>query len=333
MIKSIWFDDVEAKIYPSLNANIKTKILIIGGGITGISCAYELSNICDDITLVTMNDFFEGTTGFTSAKVTYQHGYIYHDIIKKNNIQKAKAYYELNKKGLDRIKEIVETEKIDCDFETVNSYLYSYNSEEANLKKELKAYNELGIKAKTSSIDGFDRIALEITDQANFHPLKYLSKLLEILAKKNIRIYRNTKVLEFKKNRVITKHYSITADTIIVATSYPIYTNHSVFFTKLIPTISYVLSGKPYKDIPNGNFINTKDPIVAFRNFNDQLIVSGMTHLSKELPDYNSKYQKLIDISKTHFGIENFTHLLTCCLLSVKSIIILILLRGLVVGE
>lgn len=306
MIEPIWYKEIKTKVYPSLNENIKTKILIIGGGITGISCAYELSSICNDITLVTMNDFFEGTTGATTAKITYQHGYLYHDLIKRVGIDKAKAYFEFNKKGLHRIKEIITEEKIECDFEEVDSYLYSYNNEEDNLKKELIAYNSLGIKAHTTGIDGFDRISLKIENQGYFHPLKYLSKLLEILSNKNMRIYRNTQIKEVSKHQAKTKHNTITADVIIVATGYPIYSQHSLFFTKLIPYISYAVAGIPNKNIEKGNYINTKDPIVAFRYHKEMMIISGMSHKSNEIPDYKSKYQKLIDISKTHFLFDQF---------------------------
>ena len=306
MIKSLWFNNIETKIYPSLNENINTKLLIIGGGITGISCAYELSDVCDDITLITMNDFFEGTTGSTTAKITYQHGYLYHDLIKKVGINKAKAYYDLNKTGLERIKEIVFKENVDCDLEVVDSYLYSYNNEDNNLKKEMKAYNLLGIHASTTGIDAFERVALKVSNQANFHPLKYLSKLLEIISKKNVKIYRNTPVKEITKNKVKTNHYTITADNIIVATGYPVYSQHNLFFTKLIPSISYVVTGIPDNGIERGNYINTKDPIVAFRYYKDELVISGMSHQSLEIPDFNKKYQKLIDIAKSQFLINDF---------------------------
>lgn len=306
MIKPIWFEDINTKVYPSLNENIKTKILIIGGGITGISCAYELSEVCNDITIVTMNDFFEGTTGATTAKITFQHGYLYHDLIKKVGIENAQAYYHLNKKGLDRLKEIIYQEKIDCDFEEVDSYLYSYNDEENNLKKEVKAYNSLGIKSQTTEIEHFDRIALKISQQGQFHPLKYLSKLLEILKQRNVRIFRNTQVKDISKHLVKTKHYTITADNIIIATGYPVYSNHRFFFTKLIPSISYVVTGIPQKHIENGNYINTKNPIIALRYHKDMLILSGMSHNSSEMPDYNFKYQQLIDVAKTHFSIDEF---------------------------
>lgn len=305
MIKPKWFENIKTKVYPCLNENIKTNVLIIGGGITGISCAYELSNYYDDITLVTMNDFFEGTTGATTAKVTIQHGYLYHDLIKKLGLKKAKAYFELNNKGLSRIKDIVFKENIDCDLEILPSYLYSYNNEEENLKKEMIAYNKLGIKAITKGIDGFDRVALEIENQANFHPLKYLSSLLEILNKKNVKIYRNTKILDVSKHIARTNHYKINADIIIIATGYPVYTKHRMFFTKLIPSISYVGITKPNIDIKQGNYINTKDPIFAFRNYNESLVISGLTHKSSKLLTLN-KQHKLLDIAKTHFLIDNF---------------------------
>ena len=42
---SIWKDNVNIKSYPKLDTNKEIDILIIGGGITGISTLYNLSSL------------------------------------------------------------------------------------------------------------------------------------------------------------------------------------------------------------------------------------------------------------------------------------------------
>ncbi|MCK9537194.1 MAG: FAD-binding oxidoreductase, partial [Bacilli bacterium] len=94
--KSIWDRDLYPLSFPVLKENIKTDVLIIGAGISGLSCAYELLDQALSITIVDQNAIYQGTTLRTTAKVTYQHGYIYHDLIKKHGIDKTKDYYEFN---------------------------------------------------------------------------------------------------------------------------------------------------------------------------------------------------------------------------------------------
>lgn len=301
MLKSMWHDTINKKNYPELKENIKTDVLIIGGGITGISCAYELKDHFDNITLVTMNELYSGTTGYTTAKITYQHGYLYYDLLKKLGLKKALSYYQFNKKGLNRISEIIKKENIDCDYKEVSSYLFSYQNEEKNLKNEFRAYDEIGIKGKLTTIDDLSKLALQVDNQGQFNPLKYLQKLIGIT---NIKIYENTQIINIEVNTAFTKNNKITADYIIVATNYPIYPNHNLFFTKLIPSVSYVIAGKPNKQIKNGNYINTTSPIVSIRYQNDIMLLGGMSHKTKYIKKPNEEYNKLTEIGNKYFELE-----------------------------
>ncbi|HEY8445066.1 MAG TPA: FAD-dependent oxidoreductase, partial [Bacilli bacterium] len=220
----------------------------------------------------------------------------------------AQLYYQFNKQGLERIEEIVNKEALDCDFKKVDGYLFSYANEEKNLQNELKVYQEIGIPGEMTKIDFFDGMALKVPNQAIFNPLKYLQGLLKILVEQNINIYVNTKAYKIENNIVFTDKGKITADHIIIATSYPIYPNHNLFFTKLMPSISYAVCGKAKVNIPNANYINTKDPTIAIRYYDDLMIISGASHKNKDFRDPHDRYHFLKNIGKTYFQIEKFDY-------------------------
>ena len=52
MEKSYWQKNVKLPNYEKLKQDLKTDILIIGGGITGIMCAYYLKDSPYQVTLV-----------------------------------------------------------------------------------------------------------------------------------------------------------------------------------------------------------------------------------------------------------------------------------------
>lgn len=308
MLKSMWLDTINKKTYPNLQENIKTDILIIGGGITGISCAYELSKFYNNITLVTMNEFYSGTTGYTTAKITYQQGLIYDDLLKNYNLDDVKKFYEFNKIGLERIKEIVNSENIDCDFEEVDSYLYNVHNEEEYIKNEYQAYQKLEIPSELTMIDDLNTLGLKVTNQGIFHPLKYLEALLNIISDK-VKIYENTKIIDIDGKTALTEdEFTIEASEIIIATSYPIYPKYNLFFTKLIPNISYVVVGKPEITLAKANYINTVDPSVNLRFYENMLIVSGFSHESKEMKTENDVFNSLSEIAKEKFKIGDFEY-------------------------
>ena len=75
------------KAYPKLNENLSCDVLIIGAGLMGLSMAYEMLPYTNDIVIIDQNHIFQNTTSSTTAKITYQHGYIYHGLINEKGLE------------------------------------------------------------------------------------------------------------------------------------------------------------------------------------------------------------------------------------------------------
>ena len=129
MNESIWkkttdFNTVDKNLNEIKN-NKKVDICIIGAGITGITCAYELSNLGYSIKVVEKSQICSGTTGNTTGKITSQHDAFYDYLINSFDIDTAKKYLEANEQAIEQIEERIKKEKIDCDFKRLNSYIYT----------------------------------------------------------------------------------------------------------------------------------------------------------------------------------------------------------------
>jgi len=61
--------------FPTLEGDIKTDVLIIGGGITGILTAHFLKEKGTDC-VIAEKQICSGTTAHTTAKLTVKHGQI-----------------------------------------------------------------------------------------------------------------------------------------------------------------------------------------------------------------------------------------------------------------
>ena len=97
MRKSIWNDSVTLSEFNKLQGDKKTDVLIIGGGICGILCAYYLKEAGIDYILVEGNKIAQGITKNTTAKITFQHGLIYDKLITSMGKEKAQMYLNANK--------------------------------------------------------------------------------------------------------------------------------------------------------------------------------------------------------------------------------------------
>ena len=93
-MESIWTKSAERPHFDTLKGDIKTDVLVIGGGLAGILCAYMLKNAGINCVLAEAERICCGTTENTTAKITFQHGLIYDKIIRKYGFEKAQLYYK-----------------------------------------------------------------------------------------------------------------------------------------------------------------------------------------------------------------------------------------------
>lgn len=275
-MNSIWTETTNSPSFDALDGDIKTDVLIVGGGIAGILCAYNLKKVGVDYALIEAEKICGGITKNTTAKVTAQHGLIYQDLIKKFGTDAARAYFKVNQSAVEKYGKLCEN--IDCDFEEKDSYVYSV-SDGKKIENELKALQKIGCSAKfVSSLNLPFSIAgaIKMKGQAQFNPLKFLYAIA-----KDLKIYEDTKLLEFLPDKVTTNHGNIAAKKIIVATHFPILNKHGMYFIKMYQHRTYVVALKNAPDV-GGMYVDEDDKGLSFRNYGDLLLLGGGSHRTGE---------------------------------------------------
>lgn len=288
---SLWSNTVNLPTFEQLKNDIHTDVLIIGGGIAGILCAYMLEQTGVDYVLIESNQICSGITKNTTAKITSQHGLIYHIMLKRFGLEKTRMYLDANEMALSQYRKLCQS--IDCNFETKNSYVYSLDNPK-KLEQELDALRQIGFSADYTnntflpfSIAG----AIRFENQAQFHPLKFLAKITE-----GLRIYEHTNVSELTEDTAVTEHGKITASKIIVTTHFPFLNTHGSYFLKMYQHRSYVLALENAPDI-GGMYIDEAQNGLSFRNHNQLLLIGGGDHRTgkkggnwKELSAFSQEY-------------------------------------------
>lgn len=180
-MSSVWDQTSSKDNFGRINKDIKTDVLIIGGGMAGILCAYYLHLAGVSYTLVEANTIGGGITKNTTAKITSQHGLIYDKIIKKYGVERAKQYLEINQAALKKYRDLCKN--IDCDFEEKDSYVYSTNNRQ-KIEDEITALNKLGFNTEfTKDLPLPFEVAgaVRYPNQAQFNPLKFLYAISKCL--------------------------------------------------------------------------------------------------------------------------------------------------------
>ena len=269
---SIWSENCELQKFKELNQDINTDILIIGGGLCGILCAYMLDKQGADYVLLEADRISSKTTMNTTAKITSQHGLIYSRLFEEFGSDFAKSYYLANEEAIKEYDELCEN--IDCDYKKSPSYIYSVG-EDKRIKKEYETLKSLGIKSfyeKRSELPFPISCALGFENQASFNPIKFVSQIA-----KNLNIYENARVVEMIGNTAYTERHKINAKRVIVATHFPFINKHGLYFLKMYQERSYVLAIDGVREL-SGMYLDDSPGGLSFRSYKNTLLLGGGTH-------------------------------------------------------
>lgn len=290
-MESIWSEKKDLPNFKCLEGSIKTDVLIVGGGMAGILCAYFLKQRGIDYTLAEGRRICAGVTKNTTAKITAQHGLLYGNLLKKAGIEKAKMYLDANQKAVQKYSELCKN--IDCDFERKTAYVYSLNDRK-KIEEEVTALQKLGLHAeivKTKELPFETAGAIAFANQAQFHPLKFVSKIVT-----GLNIYENTFIKELTEHTAVTEHGKITFQKIIFATHFPIDNKHGMYFLKMYQHRSYVIALENATQL-DGMYVDEAMCGMSFRNYKNLLLVGGGAHRTgkkggnwQELREFAKKY-------------------------------------------
>lgn len=272
-MESIWQRDVKMPVFPQLQGDIKTDVLMIGGGIAGVLTAYFLKQRGIHCVLAEKNRICQGTTAGTTAKITAQHGLLYHKLLQKEGIEAAQGYLQANQQAVEQYAALCE--RIDCDYEVKDHFVYSVN-DPALLHREMEALLKIGGEAALSEhlpLPFPTAGAVCFSRQAQFHPLKCMAAIAADLP-----IYEHTFVKELRGSTAVTDTGSISAEAVIVATHFPFLNKHGSYFLKLYQHRSYVIALKQAQDI-GGMYRDENSTGLSFRNAaGDVLLLGGGAH-------------------------------------------------------
>ncbi len=291
-MKSLWKEISHRPEFQPLKKDIKTDVLIIGGGLAGILCAFELQKAGVDYVLVEADKICSGITQNTTAKISLAHGLIYNKIISSYGTERAQQYLSAQLEAIKKYEHLCYD--IECDFEKCSSFVYSMDNSK-KIEDEIIALNKIGYKAEFEknlplpfSVAG----AVRVDKQAQFHPLKFAFSIA-----KDLNIYESTKILELTPNGAITHSGKIKADKTIVTTHFPFINKHGFYFVKMFQERSYVLALENACKL-SGNYIDENKKGLSFRDYNNLLLLGGSNHRTGKK---SLGWQELSDFSKQHY--------------------------------
>lgn len=274
--------------------NMDCDICILGAGVAGLSIAYEFAKAGKSVVVLDQGPIAGGQTGRTSAHLTWMTDLRIYQYKDRLGEERTKKIIESHRAAIQWIKAVIQNEAISCDFLELDGYLFAgATADPEEIKKEYRALQDLGIadaELKNSVPNLFfdSRESLRLSNQAQFHPIKYMNGLARAIENYGGQIITECRVNEIQDKPAQVKvagERIIRAEKIIVATNTPINDQFSIH-TKQAPYRSYVVGGQiPKGSVPWSLYWDTEDPYHYVRvapdetsSFYDILVIGGEDH-------------------------------------------------------
>lgn len=296
---SVWMATKTLPSFTALTKNEHADVCIVGAGIAGLTTAYLLGRAGLSVIVLDDGPIVSGETERTTAHLSTALDDRYFDLEQLHGDKGARLAAESHAAAIDQIERIVIEEKIDCDFERVDGYLFVPPDESSEiLEREMAATHRAGLtdtelcaKVPVASFDTGP--ALRFPRQAQFHPLKYLAALAQAIVRDGGRIYTEThasKIEGGEPARIETRGGAVvTAEAVVVATNTPV-NDRLVIHTKQAAYRTFVIGASvPAGSVHKALYWDTPDPYHYVRlqslpqphpssPASDLLIVGGEDH-------------------------------------------------------
>ena len=322
---SFWFSSAQDPIvFEKLTEDIETDILIIGGGIAGLTTAYCLAKEGRKVVLVEDGFIGSGETGRTTGHLTCALDDRYFELEKKFDKHIAQLAAQSHMAAIQWIEDTIKLHEIDCHFKRIDGFLFLNPTDTKDtLEKEYEATKNAGLDTELlSSIPSIsvekDNWCIKFSNQAQFHILLYMKGLADAFIQLGGKIYTETKAENISKEGATGNGFKIKANHIVVATNTPV-NDWVAMHTKQWPYRTYVIAAKIHKGtLPYALWWDTGDHdsmwiskpyhYVRLEEFDDKydiLISGGEDHRTGQADDENieevDRYTKLAEWTKKQF--------------------------------
>ncbi|MEQ4204011.1 FAD-dependent oxidoreductase [Actinopolymorpha sp. B9G3] len=272
--ESYWMDSTGPTRYPWLAGDQTADVAVIGGGIAGLSAAWELLRAGRSVVVLEADRIAAGVTGYTTAKLSALHTLIYTQLTRSVGADGARTYARSQQNAVEHVAGIVAELGIDCELERRPAFTWADSADRVGeIHAEAEAAREAGLSATlvTEAPLPFPiAAAVRVEDQAQFHPRKYLLALAEEMTRRGVDIFEQTRVVGLSEGEPcrleMENGRTVTVQDVVVATHYPVF-DRALLFARLEPQRELAVAAPISADQdPRGVFISPEDNTRSVRS-------------------------------------------------------------------
>jgi glycine/D-amino acid oxidase-like deaminating enzyme/nitrite reductase/ring-hydroxylating ferredoxin subunit len=314
-VRSLWLEaDTAAPTYPTPSEQRTFDVLVLGGGIAGLTTALLLKRSGARIAVVEASRIGSGATGNNTAKVTALQSTRLTAIRRARGEDVAIAYATRSAAAVERIAALAADEHIACDLRRRPACTVAVTDAELPaVQTELAIAQRAGLPvAMTDSVDLPYPVAgaARLDDQIEFHPVRYARGLAAAIDGDGSAVFENTRAMTLRESvpvRVETTHGTLTGVDVVVATHLPIW-DRGGYFARMEAHRSYCIAARVRGEPTRTMSITIGPPTWSYRSSGNLLVVCGSAHATGARSIDAGRYERLAEHARSHWDVEEITH-------------------------
>ena len=312
--QSLWLSALPDITYPPPTDERNFDVLVLGGGITGLTTALLLKRRGVRVAVVEAGRVGAGVSGNNTAKVTALQSTTLSTIRGIRGPDVADEYAARSLAAVELVAELAEAERIACDLQRRTAFTVAVEDGDLpGVEREYEAAKHAGLPVEmTAKVDLPYPVAgaARLREQVEFHPVKYVHGLAAAVDGDGSRVFEHTRALRLDEGRPIrvdTSHGSLSAERVVVATHFPVF-DRGLYFARMEVSRSYSVAARIRGEPARGMSITTGPTTWSYRSAGELMIVLGSSHPVGSRGVDGSCYEAVEDHVRQHWDVEEITH-------------------------
>lgn len=263
--ESLWSSTATTHAYPELTSNLEVDVLVVGGGLTGLTAAMLLVEDGLRVALVEARTIGRGVSHRSTVHATEMIDAGYARIESEFGREGARIVAASSRAAIETIAQLARSLAIACGVERRPGYLFTEkDGDVSRLRDEHDAARRAGLASDLlpeAPLPFVTRGALRLPYQLQFHVVRYLAGLASAATSRGASIFERSRVVAVEDGDPCLVHLEhgpvVRARDVLCATHAPL--NRVLLQTKIAAYRSYVVAFRG-ASLPDGLFWDTEDP-------------------------------------------------------------------------
>lgn len=202
---------------PALAGDMETDVVVIGGGVTGLSTALHAAERGYSVALLEAGKIGWGASGRNGGQIIPGWRLGAEDLIKSFGAERAKALFGLSLEARDLALDLIAKHKIQCDLKTTGHlYAAARSSDVSAMQREVDltrgafGYEPMRMLTQAETRDEIDTDFYHgaILDEGggHFHPLNYTLGVAQAARAAGVRVFEHSEVTSIETEKGVVAH-------------------------------------------------------------------------------------------------------------------------------